>query len=239
MLRSALVLALSFAALSAQAQAPNYHVPAPHGVEHYDARYNHNYYYPTHGAYVHALPGSPVVITRGGGRYYYSGGVWFAPSGPRFVVVSAPIGVFVPVLPAYYTTVWVGGVPYYYANDTYYAWGGTQNGYQVVAPPNEPPPASQGLPSEQPPMSQGLPSGQPPMSQAAPSDDLFIYPQSGQSAEQQATDKFQCHQWAVGQTGFDPTQSAGAASPEQYDVNREGYQRAMRACLEGRGYSVR
>jgi hypothetical protein len=228
MLRGAVVvLALSFAALSAQAQAPN-HVPAPHGAEHYDARHNHNYYYPTRGAYVHALPGTPVVITRGGGRYYYSGGVWYVPSGPRFVVVSAPIGVFVPVLPAYYTTLWVGGIPYYYANDTYYAWTPTQNGYQVVAPPNEQPGTSQGLPSEQ-----------PPMSQAPPSDDLFIYPQSGQSAEQQATDKFQCHQWAVGQTGFDPTQSAGGAPPEQYDSKREEYQRALRACLEGRGYSVR
>jgi hypothetical protein len=184
---------------------------------HYDARYHHNYYYPTHGAYVPALPGTPVVITRGGGRYYYSGGVWYVPSGPRFVVVGAPLGVFVPVLPAYYTTLWVGGSPYYYANDTYYAWNPAENGYEVVAPPSE----------------------QAASTQAPPSDDLFIYPQSGQSAEQQSNDKFQCHQWAVGQTGFDPTQTAGGVPPEQYDSKREGYQRAMRACLEGRGYSVR
>jgi hypothetical protein len=34
--------------------------------------------------------------------------------------------------------------------------------------------------------------------------DMYIYPQKGQSAEQQAKDKGECHSWAVGQTGFDP-----------------------------------
>ena len=46
-----------------------------------------------------------------------------------------------------------------------------------------------------------------------PSDDLFIYPQNGQSSEQQASDKYECHQWAVGQTGFDPTQAGGGLPP--------------------------
>ena len=32
----------------------------------------------------------------------------------------------------------------------------------------------------------------------------FLYPKKGQSAEQQDKDKYECHQWAVGQTGFDP-----------------------------------
>ncbi len=32
----------------------------------------------------------------------------------------------------------------------------------------------------------------------------FLYPKKGQSAEQQSTDKYECHQWAVEQTGFDP-----------------------------------
>ncbi len=217
-LRGVLSIALGFLALSAQAQAPQGHgYGAPHSNQHYDARFNHNQYYPVHGAYVTTLPHAPVVITRGGGHYYYSGGVWYAPNGPRFVVVGAPIGVFVPLLPPYYTTLWVGAVPYYYANDTYYNWDPSQNGYEVVAPPNEPTATTQ----------------------APPSDDLFIYPQSGQSADQQATDKYQCHQWAVGQSGFDPTQAAGAVPAEQYDSQHDAYQRAIRACLEGRGYSVR
>jgi Family of unknown function (DUF6515) len=219
MLRGVLVFALAFLALSAQAQAPPAHgYGAPHQSEHYDARFNHNQYYPVHGAYVTTLPHAPVVITRGPTHYYYSGGIWYAPSGPRFVVVGAPIGVFVPVLPPYYTTLWVGGVPYYYANDTYYNWDPSQNGYEVVAPP---------------------PNEQAAATEAPPSDDLFTYPQSGQSADQQATDKYQCHQWAVGQSGFDPTQAAGGVPPEQYDSKHDAYQRAIRACLGGRGYSVR
>lgn len=42
---------------------------------------------------------------------------------------------------------------------------------------------------------------------------LFIYPQKGQSPEQQQQDRFECHQWAVQQTGFDPVTAAGAAPP--------------------------
>jgi hypothetical protein len=185
--------------------------------EHFDARYSHNHYYPGRGGYARAVPGRPFVVERGGGRFFYSGGVWYAPYGPRFVVVGAPIGVFVPVLPPFYTTLWIGGFPYYYANDTYYAWHDAENGYEVVEPPND----------------QGA-STQPP-----PSDDLFIYPKNGQPADQQANDKYECHKWASGQTGFDPTQPAGGVPPEQAGGKRAEYQRAMRACLEGRGYSVR
>ena len=55
--------------------------------------------------------------------------------------------------------------------------------------------------------------------QPPPSDDLFVYPQHGQSDEQQSTDKYECHKWAAGQSGFDPTQSGGgvaAGSVGQY-----------------------
>ena len=41
--------------------------------------------------------------------------------------------------------------------------------------------------------------------------DLIIYPKNGQSKEQQAADQFECHNWAKGQTGFDPTQPGGGA----------------------------
>lgn len=36
----------------------------------------------------------------------------------------------------------------------------------------------------------------------------FIYPEKGQSKEQQELDEFQCHKWAVEQTGVDPTKLA-------------------------------
>ena len=41
----------------------------------------------------------------------------------------------------------------------------------------------------------------------------FAYPNGGQSQEQQANDRFQCHQWAVSQTGFDPTMAPPVAPP--------------------------
>ena len=44
---------------------------------------------------------------------------------------------------------------------------------------------------------------------------VFAYPNAGQSQEQQQADNYQCHQWAVGQTGFDPSQNY-AAPPAQY-----------------------
>jgi hypothetical protein len=229
--RAGLVAVLALLACGAQAQTPehgHYGAPGgpPHGsTQHYDARYSHNYYYPAHGAYVTTLPHGPVVITRPGGNYYYAGGVWYRPYGTSFVVVGAPIGVFVPVLPAYYTTLWVSGTPYYYANDTYYTWSSDQNGYQVVDPPNQPNYVA------------APPGATPP---AAPmGDDLYVYPQSGQSADQTASDKYACHKWAQSQSGFDPTQSGGGVPPEQAGSARDSYQRALSACLEGRGYSVR
>ena len=40
---------------------------------------------------------------------------------------------------------------------------------------------------------------------------LIIYPQRGQSPQQQQQDRFECHQWAVQQSGFDPTMGAPMA----------------------------
>ena len=39
---------------------------------------------------------------------------------------------------------------------------------------------------------------------------MMIYPAKGQSAEQQQKDEFECHQWAVQQTGYDPTKAQQA-----------------------------
>jgi hypothetical protein len=72
----------------------------------------------------------------------------------------------------------------------------------------------------------------PPEADKPASDDLFIYPRNGQCEAQQGTDRYECHSWAASETGFDPTQPSGHG-------NRDDYQRAMTACLEARGYSVR
>ena len=44
---------------------------------------------------------------------------------------------------------------------------------------------------------------------AKATDELFVYPKQGQSEEKQAEDRYQCHSWSVGQTGFDPTRAGG------------------------------
>lgn len=140
---------------------------------------------------------------------------------------------------------------------------------------------------------------------------VYFYPSQGQSAAQQDRDRYDCHVWAVDQTGFDPSRRIGgrdaratvvpapspletvgtaaavgavigavasgrgdavegalvgamagsvvgaaAASAQQqearvvearynsrggsrYEREAAGFRRAMSACLEGRGYSVR
>ena len=75
--------------------------------------------------------------------------------------------------------------------------------------------------------------------QAPPSDQLFVYPKNGQSSEQQSKDDYECHRWAVDQTGFDPTEAGGGVAPEQAVNKRNDYFRAKVSCLEGRGYTVR
>jgi hypothetical protein len=187
-----------------------------------DSRYNHGRYYPPMGTVRPSLPDGYRPYYHGGSRYYFSGGIWYAPRGPGFVVIAPPVGVVIGVLPPYYSTVWFGGVPYYYADNVYYTWQPDQNGYAVADPPDNadapsPPPAQ--APAD---------SGQ---------GDLIIYPKNGQTKEQQAADQFECNNWAKGQTGFDPTQPAGGVAGNP-DAARNNYDRAMSACLQGRGYQV-
>jgi hypothetical protein len=231
----AAVVAFALAVGTASADPPHWHgghdgFDHPHGYDHVDARFGHNHYYPERGYYFHDIPHDRFVV-RGG--FYYSGGIWYASRGPGFVVVGAPIGVFVPVLPAFYTTVWFAGAPYYYANDTYYQWVPAQNQYEVVAPPG----AESAAQMQPPPGQAGGPPGAPP--QSGPGDDVFIYPKNGQSDQQQANDKYECHRWASQQSGFDPTQAGGGVPPEQNANAHTAYNRAMGACLEGRGYTVK
>jgi hypothetical protein len=126
------------------------------------------------------------------------------------------------VLPPFYTTVWFGGVPFYYANDVYYQWRPDLNSYVIAAPPAG---------ADQP--------GAAPAAPAPMADNFFIYPRNGQTPEQQSADRYECHSWARSQTGFDPTQPSGAAPGAPAGATPDQYQRALTACLEARGYSVR
>jgi hypothetical protein len=189
--------------------------------QHFDGRFSHNQYYYDHGYTVRRPPPGGLGELHGpdGGRYWFHGGHWYRWNGAGWAVWGAPIGLFVPFLPFYFTTVWWDGVPYYYANDTYYLWDDDQQQYEVVAPPD------------------GIESGG--TSRAPASNQLFVYPKNGQSAEQQDKDRYECHRSAVSQTGFDPTVSGGGVAPEDMAVKRNDYFRAQVACLEGRGYTVK
>lgn len=188
-----------------------------------DERHNHGRYYPPVGSVRPGLPEGYRPYYRGRDRFYFSGGVWYAPRGPGFIVVTPPPGLVISVLPPYYSTVWFGGIPYYYADNVYYTWQPDQNGYAVADPPNDP----------NDPNAASEPSAAPDNTQ----QDLIIYPKNGQSKDQQAADQFECHTWAKGQTGFDPTQPGGG-QPGGSSMSRSNYDRAMSACLQGRGYQV-
>jgi hypothetical protein len=68
------------------------------------------------------------------------------------------------------------------------------------------------------------------------SDQLFAYPTKGQPPEQQASDRTECNQWAMSESGYDPTAADAAAQARD---KRNVYFRAQAACLESRGYSVK
>jgi hypothetical protein len=195
--------------------APHDHGAENHGAV-YDTRYHHNRYYPPRGAWVDQLPHGYRSVYWGHDRYYFHGGVWYRPYGPRFVVFAPPFGLVVPFLPAYYSTVWFGGAPYYYADDVYYRRH--DNGYEVTEAPGDQPEST---------------------SPAPPAEDLFIYPKADQNPEQQAKDRYQCHRWAVDQTGFDPSEPGGGVSAAENGRKRDDYRRAMTACLEARDYTVK
>ncbi|RUM90281.1 MAG: hypothetical protein DSZ23_02040 [Thermodesulfatator sp.] len=64
--------------------------------------------------------------------------------------------------------------------------------------------------------------------------DMMIYPAKGQSPEQQQKDEFECHQWAVQQTGFDPTTAQQAPIQETTKRGR-GLRGAAGGALVGAG----
>src|SRR5208282_1617116 len=42
--------------------------------------------------------------------------------------------------------------------------------------------------------------------------DMYIYPAKGQNQAQQDRDRYECHSWAVQQTGFDPSRPQAPSS---------------------------
>lgn len=186
------------------------------------ARSGYARHYPPPGHVVHTLPrGYHVSRHHYDGRYYYNRGVWYRPYGAYYRVVAPPIGISVSYLPDLYTTVWFGGIPYYYANSVYYTRRAEGYGYLVSEPPA------------------GATARNATATMPVYGEEIFVYPRQGQSEATLAHDRYECHRWAVSQTGFDPSQPGGGVTESQNALSRSDYRRAITACLEARGYTVR
>jgi uncharacterized protein YcfJ len=48
--------------------------------------------------------------------------------------------------------------------------------------------------------------------------DMYVYPAKGQSEQQLSTDRYECHRWAVTETGFDPIDVGEAGPPRAVRV---------------------
>jgi hypothetical protein len=156
-------------------------------------------------------PRPPPPLWWRGVSYRHWDGIWVTSSPRGWITVRPPIGIVVHDLPAFRTALVIGGLTYLYVNGVYYRER-DEGGYEVAAAP---------VPED------------------PPLDRLFVYPREGQSAEQQASDEYECHSWAVAQTGYDPTGVATGQTSTVSTTRRDDYQRASSACLEGRGYTVR
>jgi hypothetical protein len=153
---------------------------------------------------------------RGG---YWHGGFWPG------AFYGGGFAWFLPILPLAYATYWYSGIPYYYANDVYYTWNQGYDGYVATDPPPVADSSGSADVGGPPPSDAGAQNTGPGPGGPTPGQ-IFMYPKNGQSAEQQATDKAECQKWASDQAG-------------QVAQNGSDYNRAMVACVEGRGYSAR
>lgn len=166
------------------------------------------------GYVIDRFPDRNYRVPYRGQDYFYSGGYWYRPQGPRYVVVTPPYGIRVHYLPDYAREVWVGGSLLFLAAGAYYAYEQSTQQYVVVQPPTQvpsPPPAPQG-------------NGY----------DVVAYPANGQSPAQVQQDGYDCYRWAVQQSGFDPRTVTYAPDPAVVQT----YRQAQGNCLGSRGYQV-
>ena len=181
-----------------------------------DKRHQHRRYYPRQGTRLKSLPRGYRTVLWHGTRYYFFEGSWYLSSSSDFFVILPPVGLLVPFLPSFYTTIWIGSVPYYYAGGVYYVWEPVHRAYRVS----------------------DIPAQEEVVEQAQLPRRLFIYPTQGQSEQKQATDRYECHSWAKSQADFDPTLPTDDIPAEEISQRGDDYNRAMKACLVARGYSV-
>lgn len=171
--------------------------------------------FPRVGHQVRTLPQGHRTISVNRQTYrYHNGSFYRRASTGVYVVVRAPVGARVSVLPPGYISFGIGPRRYFYANFTYFLWDRDRSEYVVV---EEPEGAEAALVT----------------ASETTSAEIFVYPNQGQSDEQRDFDRYECYVWASGQTGYDPA----GGDP---DIEMAGdYRRALSACLEGRGYTVK
>jgi len=171
--------------------------------------------HPRIGHQVRTLPQGNRTIRVNRQSYRYYNGSFYRPLRDGvYVVVRAPIGARVRTLSPGYVSFGIGPRHYFYANFTYYLWDRDRTEYIVV---EEPAGAEAALVT----------------ASETTSGEIFVYPNQGQSDEQRDRDRYECYVWASGQTGYDP----GAGEP--VNGKASDYRRAISACLEGRGYTVK
>ncbi len=224
---------------------------------HVDRRHGNDHVYPDRGAIVRDLPGGSVNVDYAGISYRFVGDVWYQRLGPAYMVVEPPLGVVIPRPPARATYFEIAGKPYFYANDVFYR-ARADGSYEVVNDPQDEVSENAAAPSDS--SSPAVASAAPTMvAAAAPSADesqtelttrpdpdvaapttpgnptqIAIHPRNGQSADQEAVDRYECYRFGVAQSGYDPLATHGSASAR----NDPGFSRAQAECLEGRGYNV-
>ncbi len=164
---------------------------------------------PPYGRRVNALPHGHSRYHYRGNVYHYYNGIYYVPSSIGYSIATAPLGFLLAALPIGFLTYYYNNTPYYYYMGTYYVWNASASAYQVVEPPEA---LKRQVEAEQ--------------DQEEEDDDP--------SSPQQARDRYECHAWAVSESGFDPSAGAQAGNNNQVSL----YNDSLRACLEARGYVV-
>jgi len=161
-----------------------------------------------------------------GSNYFYRDGRYYRYQSGRYLSVNAPIGARVSFLPTSAVSISYGNHRYFRVGLTWYL--GHNNYYEVIERP--PVVVERQVIVQEPQYSEQA-------SYETSYDEqrvqLVIYPANGQSENQQDRDNYECYRWSRDESSYDPTE------PYQDLNNKEVYIRAMTACMESRGYTVR
>ncbi len=208
----ATVLALAALSAPACAQERQDHRGRERGVAHQGLRLDDRYH---HDHYYPQLGHATPALPNGSLSIGFGGGHYFFHGGVWFRPFG---GRFVVTLPPVGIVLPLLPAAYvtlwlggvpYYYANGVYYAAAAHQGYVVMAPPP-------GADAAEP-----VPAAPPPR----PAPEPIIYPRSGQSPAQTEIDRQECNRWAT-------TQASAMADAEIF-------QRAVAACLDGRGYTVR